>query len=310
MAETPRLSLVVPAFQEGDAIAASLHVIRAAAAQTHLPFELIVVDDGSTDKTWEELQRARAEIPELIALRLSRNFGKEGAISAGLDHATGDACLILDADLQHPPSLIPEMVRLWQSEGWDVVEGVKSNRGKESASHRLITRTFYRVASWMTGYNLQDASDFKLMDRRVVDEWRRFGERITFFRGLIAWLGFRRTQVMFEVPPRQGGATRWSQTVLMSLAVHAVTSFSAVPLHIVTVLGFAMLVIATAVGVQALRLYYRGTAMPGVTTVVVLQLIIGGFLMISLGVIGTYISRIYDEVKGRPRYIVRDVMKR
>jgi dolichol-phosphate mannosyltransferase len=309
MSDTPRLSLIVPAFQEGATIVASLNVIRTAAAETGLPFQLIVVDDGSTDRTWEELQRGRSAMPELLAVRLSRNFGKEGAISAGLDHATGDACIILDADLQHPPSLIPQMVRLWQSDGWDVVEGVKSNRGKESISHRLITRTFYRVAGWMTGYNLQDASDFKLMDRRVVEEWRRFGERITFFRGLIAWLGFKRTQILFEVPPRQGGRSRWSQTGLMSLAVHAVTSFSAVPLQIVTVLGLAMLVIATALGFQALRLWYSGTAMPGVTTVILLQLIIGGFLMISLGVIGTYISRIYDEVKGRPRYVVRDILK-
>jgi glycosyltransferase involved in cell wall biosynthesis len=304
-----RFSLIVPAYQEGAALAASLREIRARALDTGLPFELIVVDDGSTDDTWSVLRAARVEMPELVAFRLSRNFGKEGAIAAGLDAASGDACIVLDADLQHPPSLIPEMVRLWQTEGWDVVEAVKSNRGDESITHRWTTRTFYRLAGWMTGYDLQDASDFKLIDRRVVAEWRRFGERVTFFRGLVAWLGFRRTQLFFQVPPRHAGHSSWSLRSLAALAIHAVTSFSAVPLQIVTVLGLITLLIGGGLAIQAVRLWYRGTALPGVTTVVLLELMIGGFLMVSLGIIGTYVARIYDEVKGRPRYVVRDVMK-
>ena len=305
-----RLSIVIPAYQEGSGIAASLREIHSRAIEAGLPVELIVVDDGSTDETWAELQRCRIEMPELTAVRLSRNFGKEGAIAAGLDEAMGDACIVMDADLQHPPALIPEMVQLWQSGEWDVVEGVKSNRGDESALHRWLTRWFYRVAGWLTGHELQDASDFKLIDRRVVNEWRRLGERATFFRGLVSWLGFRRTRVFFEVAPRRSGKSRWSLAGLTTLAIHAVTSFSALPLQLVTVLGLITLLIAAAVGLQALRLWYAGDAMPGVTTVVLLQLMIGGFLMVSLGIIGTYVARIYDEVKGRPRYIVRDVLKR
>lgn len=310
MSESVLLSIVVPAYQEGDAIADSLREIRRHAAAAALPFELIVVDDGSTDRTWAALQGAKGEMPELVALRLSRNFGKEGAIAAGLDRATGHACIVIDADLQHPPALIPEMVTLWRRDGFDVVEGVKSNRGAESSLHRWVTRTFYRVAGWLTGHDLQDASDFKLMDRRVVDEWRRLGERITFFRGLVAWLGFRRTQVLFEVPPRRSGGSRWSLASLTALAIHAVTSFSALPLQLVTVLGLITLLVAAAVGIQALRLWYAGQAMPGVTTVVLLELMIGGFLMVSLGIIGTYVARIYEEVKGRPRYVVRDVLEK
>ncbi|HXG89460.1 MAG TPA: glycosyltransferase family 2 protein [Vicinamibacterales bacterium] len=303
------LSLVIPAYQEEKGITHNLREIHAQARATTLPFTLIVVDDGSLDDTWVALQSLAGEMPELHAIRLSRNFGKEGAIAAGLDAATGDATIILDADLQHPPSLIPEMVRRWQDEGWDVVEAVKAHRGRESWLQRLTARSFYRTASALTGYNLQDASDFKLLDRRVVDAWHRFGERATFFRGLVAWLGFRRTQVFFEVPPRAEGGSRWSLASLTGLAVHAVTAFSAIPLQVVTVLGVLTLLIGTLVGLQAVRLWYQGLALPGFTTVILLQLMIGGFLMISMGIIGTYIARIYDEVKARPRYLVREVIK-
>jgi glycosyltransferase involved in cell wall biosynthesis len=304
------ISLIVPAYQEERLIASSLREIRSRALESGEPFEIVVVDDGSSDGTWSAIEKARKDVPEMMAVRLSRNFGKEGAIAAGLDVATGDACIVLDADLQHPPALIPQMVRLWRQEGWDVVEAVKADRGTESWSHRLVTRTFYRIAGWVTGYELQDASDYKLLDRRVVDEWRRLGERVTFFRGLVSWLGFRRTQIRFEVPPREGGGSRWSLRGLARLALHAVTSFSALPLQIVTVLGFVTLLVAAAIGIQALRLWYTGAALPGFTTVILLQLMIGGFLMMSLGIIGTYIARIYDEVKGRPRYVVRDVVGR
>jgi glycosyltransferase involved in cell wall biosynthesis len=306
MANPPRLSLIVPAYQEGRIIGSSLHAIADAARACGLPFQLIVVDDGSTDDTWTALEAARLELPELVALRLSRNFGKEGAVAAGLDHAAGDACNVLDADLQHPPSLIPEMVQLWRNGAWDVIEAVKADRGAESLPHRWMARAFYRVMGWLTGQDLRNASDFKLLDRRVVNEWRRFGERVIFFRGMIAWLGFRRTQLFFDVPPRSDGRSHWSVRSLALLAAHAVTSFSALPLQVVTVLGVITLLVGVVIGAQALWYWYTGVALPGFTTVILLQLIIGGFLMISLGIIGTYIARIYDEVKARPRYVVRD----
>jgi glycosyltransferase involved in cell wall biosynthesis len=306
---SPRLSIIIPAFNEERGIAAALRTIRSELLKTNLGFQLIVVDDGSTDATWEVLHALQREIPELHALRLSRNFGKEGALAAGLDVADGDGTLLMDADLQHPPALIPEMVRLWQAEGWDVVEAVKTHRGRESWLHRVTARSFYKAAGWLTGYDLQDASDFKLLDRRVVEAWRRFGERTTFFRGLVAWLGFQRTHVYFDVPPRDGGGSRWSMTGLTGLAVQAVTSFSAIPLQLVTVLGVVTLLIAAGMGLQALRLWYQGLALPGFTTVVLLQLILSGFLMISLGIIGTYVARIYEEVKARPRYVIREVAR-
>jgi polyisoprenyl-phosphate glycosyltransferase len=305
----PRLSLVVPAFQEAEGLVASLRAIHQAARATGLPFDLIVVDDGSTDGTWAALQMMAQEVEELTAVRLSRNFGKEAAICAGLDRVTGDACIVLDADLQHPPHLIPEMVQRWRDEHWDIVEAVKSHRGRESKWQRWMARGFYRVAAWLTGHNLQDASDFKLLDRRVVDEWRRLGERATFFRGLVAWLGFTRTQVFFDVPPRQTGNSAWSLGSLSALAIGAVTSFSALPLQMVTALGLVTLLLAAVLGVQAIRLWIEGQALPGFTTVILLQLIIGGFLMMSLGIIGTYLARIYDEVKARPRYVVQEAFR-
>lgn len=300
------LSIVVPAFQEAAGLGAGLDAIHAAARQTHLSFEIIVVDDGSADETWGVIAGARRDLPEIVGVRLSRNFGKEGAIAAGLDRARGDACIVMDADLQHPPALIPDMVRRWQEGGWDVVEAAKSHRGRESFAHRVVARTFYRAAAWLTGYDLQDASDFKLLDRRVLVEWRRLGERATFFRGLVSWLGFRRTQIPFDVPPRTNGGSRWSLSALSGLAVHAITSFSALPLQLVTLLGLVMLLVAMVLGAQAIRLWWEGLALPGFTTVILLQLIIGGFLMLSLGIIGTYLARIYDEVKARPRYVVRE----
>lgn len=305
----PRLSIVVPAYQEAAGLEAGLRAVHQAAGQTGLPFEIVVVDDGSGDGTWEVLTRLQAVLPEITGIRLSRNFGKEGAIAAGLDVVTGDACVVMDADLQHPPALIPEMVRRWREGDWDVVEAVKADRGRESWVRRVVVRAFYRLAAWLTGYDLQDASDFKLIDRRVLAEWRRLGERATFFRGLVAWLGFSRTTIAFEVPPRVSGGSRWSVWALGRLAVHAVTSFSALPLQLVTLLGVLMLGVAVLVGAQAVRLWWEGLALPGFTTVILLQLIIGGLLMISLGIIGTYLARIYDEVKGRPRYVVREIRR-
>jgi glycosyltransferase involved in cell wall biosynthesis len=310
MTSQPHLTLVVPAYNESQGLIPTVREIHAQAAATRLPFAIVVVDDGSTDDTWDVLCSLAGELGELHAVRLSRNFGKEGAIAAGLDVSQGDATVILDADLQHPPRLIPDMVRLWQQEGWDVVEAVKSHRGRESWLQRVGARTFYRIARVLTGQDLQNASDFKLLDRRVVEAWRRFGERATFFRGLVAWLGFRRTQILFEVPQRVGGRSRWSLGALVSLAMHAVTSFSALPLQVISVLGLLTLLLAAAVGVQAIRLWWAGLALPGFTTVILLQLIVGGFLMISLGIIGTYVARIYDEVKARPRYVVREVTRR
>ena len=270
--------------------------------------EMIAIDDGSTDSTWQVLEKLAEQMPELKALRFSRNFGKEAAICAGLAYSSGQACIVIDSDLQHPPELIPEMVRLWRQERWDIVEGIKKTRGSESLINRLGARFFYRTLSGLSGYNLYGSSDFKLLDRKVIDAWLDMRERNTFFRGMISWLGYRRNHITFSVPRRRLTQSRWSFLGLFRLAVIAITAFSSLPLQAVTILGGLFLLCAILFSSYALVMYFAGLAFPGFTTVIVLELLIGGVLMISLGIIGTYIAQIYQEVKYRPRYVVAETL--
>lgn len=301
-------SVVIPVHNESDQIAENLSLIHAEASKTGLPMEMILIDDGSTDSTWQALEKLAEQMPELKALRFSRNFGKEAAICAGLAYSNGQACIVIDSDLQHPPELIPEMVRLWRQERWDIVEGIKKTRGSESLINRIGARFFYRTLSGLSGYNLYGSSDFKLLDRKVIDAWLDMRERNTFFRGMISWLGYRRNQITFSVPSRRLTQSRWSFLGLFRLAVIAITAFSSLPLQAVTILGGLFILCAILFSGYALVMYFAGLAFPGFTTVIILELLIGGVLMISLGIIGTYIAQIYQEVKYRPRYIVAETL--
>jgi dolichol-phosphate mannosyltransferase len=200
------------------------------------------------------------------------------------------------------------MVRLWRQEHWDIVEGIKKTRGSESLINRLGARFFYRTLSGLSGYNLYGSSDFKLLDRKVIDAWLDMRERNTFFRGMISWLGYRRNHITFSVPRRRLTQSRWSFLGLFRLAVIAITAFSSLPLQAVTILGGLFLLCAILFSSYALVMYFAGLAFPGFTTVIVLELLIGGVLMISLGIIGTYIAQIYQEVKYRPRYVVAETL--
>jgi dolichol-phosphate mannosyltransferase len=302
------LSILVPVHNESDQIAHNVSLIDAEAAKTGLPTEIIVVDDGSTDNTWQVLESIVQQMPELKALKFSRNFGKEAAICAGLAYSRGQACIVIDSDLQHPPALIPEMVRLWRDEHWDIVEGIKKTRGTEPLINRIGARFFYRTLSRLSGYDLYGSSDFKLLDRKVIDAWLDMRERNTFFRGMITWLGYRRRQLTFSVPKRRLTQSRWSFFGLFRLAVIAITAFSSLPLQAVTVLGGIFLFCALVFSSYALLLYFTGLALPGFTTVIILELLTGGVLMISLGIIGTYIAQVYQEVKYRPRYVVAETL--
>jgi glycosyltransferase involved in cell wall biosynthesis len=234
-------------------------------------------------------------------LRLSRNFGKEAALCAGLEHASGRAVITMDGDLQHPPHAIPEMIRRWRSGEAVIVDGVKLEKS------RPRSLAFYAVFRALSGVDLDHASDFKLLDRQAVEAWRAMGDRNLFYRGMAHWLGFRRVQVKFEVYERAAGRSRWSVLRLMRLAAHAVVAFSSVPLQLATALGFAFLVFALLLGAQTLLIKLNGRAVSGFATVIILLLIVGSMVLLSLGVIGQYIAAIYDEVKGRPRYLVAEV---
>ncbi len=271
-------------------------------------FEIVLVDDGSPDDTWGAILEQKKRFDQIQGIRLSRNFGKEAALAAGLEYARGSAILVMDGDLQHPPALIPDMLKLWRS-GADVVEAVKRSRGKENFISRLRSQMFYGLFTRLTGVDLHGASDFKLMDRRVLNAWLRLYERNLFFRGMNAWLGFRRVQIPFDVAERAGGQTGWSSIKLLKLAMTAVTSFSSAPLYLMILVAVVFAALALPLGLQTLFLKIRGHAVDGFTTVILLILILGSMVMFGIGLVGVYVARIYEEVKGRPRYVIAEQVK-
>lgn len=298
------LSIILPAYNEKQNIERTAKTISDILDGAEIPFELVFVDDGSMDGTYKEISSLAAQDNRVRGAEFSRNFGKEAAIFAGLELAAGEACIVMDCDLQHPPQVIPEMYRLWK-EGYEVVEGIKKSRGKESIFHRLFAGMFYGIMSRMMKMDMRSSSDFKLLDRKVVGVLLGLGERNTFFRALSFWAGFRSVKVEYEVQERAYGDSKWSFGSLIKYAISNVTSFSTVPLQMVTVMGIVSILFSFILAVQTFVKYLLGTAVEGFTTVILLVLIIGGFIMISLGMIGHYLARIYEEVKGRPRYIIR-----
>ncbi len=299
------ITVLLPVYNEGDFIYNNVMTVDKILSDAAIEHQFLLVDDGSKDHSWSEMRRLAADHSHVSILHLSRNFGKEAALCAGLEHATGDAVVVMDSDLQHPPELIPEMVRLWKEEGYDVVEGVKSNRGKESLGSKLAAMTFYRTFRKTAGIDIGVASDFKLLDRSAVEAWKQLPEKNTFFRGLSAWVGYNRYALPFEVAPRAGGETKWTLKSLIRLAVNSITSYTAAPLFLVFWVGLVMLLAAVVMTVQTLIVYFTGNSAAGFPTVILLLLFIGSGIMLSLSVIGLYISKIYEEVKGRPRYLIQ-----
>ena len=303
------LSVILPAYNEEKMIAIAAQTISELLDGEKIDHELLFVDDGSRDGTWSEIEQMNAIDPRVIGLHFSRNFGKEAAMFAGLEAARGDCCVVLDCDLQHPPEKIIEMYRLWE-EGYEVVEGIKEDRGKETGLHRLAARSFYALISDATGLDMASSSDFKLLDRKVVDTLNSMPERNVFFRALSFWVGFRKTEVRYRVQKRTVGESKWSTRALIRYAINNIGSFSSAPLQLVTGMGFLMLIIAVVFGVISLVQKLTGAALGGFTTVILLLLFSSSLVMISLGIIGYYLARIYEEVKGRPRYIVSRVCGR
>lgn len=303
-AVSPVLSIVVPVFCEAGQVTETVSAICGVAETLGHSFELILVDDGSTDGTWQRIEDAAHRRPQIVGIALARNFGKEAAILAGLDAAQGQAVIVMDGDLQHPPEIIPEMVRLWREDGYDVVNGVKSPDARMSPVHRLARRAYFAIFERLAGVRMAESSDFKLLDRRVVEVLRNLPERRVFFRGLVEWLGFRQTQVRFAVPVRRSGVSKFPLYRLFALAINSVVSFSTIPLHFVTVAGTGFLLFALVLGAQTLWQKLEGDAVEGFTTVILLVLLASSILMIALGIIGEYVANIYREVKRRPRYVV------
>ncbi|MCI9571678.1 MAG: glycosyltransferase family 2 protein [Lachnospiraceae bacterium] len=300
------LSIVLPAYNEEQNIANTTKVLSEMLEVAEIEYELIFVSDGSRDGTFSEIQKVAADNARIHGAEFSRNFGKESAIFAGLEMASGDAVVVMDCDLQHSPESVLEMWELWQ-EGAQVVEGVKRNRGKEKLGYKLSAGLFYKIMSKLIKMDMSASSDFKLLDRKVVEVLLILPERNTFFRALSFWTGFRQEKVYYEVQERQFGESKWSFFSLMKYAITNVTSFSTLPLQMVTVMGMVSILLSLILFVQTIVRYLMGTAVEGFTTVILLILIVGGLLMLSLGVIGHYIARIYEEVKARPKYIISKV---
>ncbi|PYL54526.1 MAG: glycosyltransferase [Verrucomicrobia bacterium] len=302
----PFVSVVIPLYNEGSHVSALLSDLKTALEETGCRFDVILVDDGSRDDTWERIKAEARTLSNLRAVRLSRNFGKELALCAGLERARGDAVIVMDGDGQHPPSLLPVMIEKWRSSGIDIVQAVKAKRGRESLASKLGALFFYVILNKLSGFELKGASDFKLMNRKAADTWLAMQERNVFFRGMTAWMGFNTLQIPFEVAARRGGKSGWSYFKRWKLAFIGITTFSSLPLHLVTFVGVIFFIFAVGLGIQTLYLKLAGRAFTGFATVILLELIIGSLLMISLGIIGEYLARIYEEVKGRPRYIVTE----
>ena len=300
------LLIVLPVYNEAGDI--ERHVVQLAETLRGdgVPYRLALVDDGSSDATWPALRRIADAHPGTACLRLSRNFGKEAAICAALGTLDADRYLVMDADMQHPPSCIKEMLALMESSGADVVDGVKRSRGREGFLSRLTARVFYRLMKTVSGLDLNNSSDFKLIRRPVVDALRTFGEGTVFFRGLMGWVGFVHAEYPFDVAERSGGVSRFSTARLIKLALSAMLSYTSKPLYLTMGAGFAFLLGATGLGIHSLYMYFSGKALDGFSTVILLILLTGSMILLSLGVIGAYIARIFNEVKARPRFIVSD----
>lgn len=301
------LSVVVPMYNEAANTGAFFGRVVPVLEGLQLSYEIICVDDGSTDATMARLLEHRARNPAIKLLRLSRNFGKDIALSAGIDRACGRAVIPIDADLQDPPELIPAMVAKWR-EGYEVVFGRRNSRVGDTLPKRVTARMFYRLMERMTDVPIpRDTGDFRLIDRRVVDALGQLGERTRFMKGLFAWVGFKQIAIRYEREPRRVGRTNWSYWRLWNFAIDGITSFSSLPLKVWSYFGLIVSALAFIYAAYlALLTIVKGVVVPGYASLMVVVLFLGGIQLITLGVIGEYLARVYSEVKGRPLYLVSE----
>jgi glycosyltransferase involved in cell wall biosynthesis len=303
------LSVVAPIFNERDSVEELWRRLTLALGPLG-KYEIVLVDDGSTDGSWEALRGIAAQDEHLRLVRLSRNFGHQVALTAGLDTARGDAVVLIDADLQDPPELIPELVARWQ-EGFDVVYAVRDRRDGESRVRLLAISVFYRLFRRLAATDIPaDTGDFRLLSRRAVDSLSRMPERARYLRGMTSWIGFRQVGVPYRRDARFAGASKYPFAKLLRLASDGIASFSVAPIRLLTRLGFLMIVFCA--GVLAWTLYTRfftHNAPQGWTSVLAIVLLLGGIQMLGMGIVGQYIARIFEETKQRPLYFVAEIVE-
>ncbi len=299
------VSIVIPAYNEELMIPKALKEISQVFGQLDCSFELVVINDGSTDSTRDCLKKLSIDYTNLVVGDFSRNFGKEAALLAGLELSTGDCIIFIDADLQHPPEIIPRMLDKWE-EGFDIVNAKKSNRGEEHFFYKTSSKIFNFIISRSIGSDFEGASDFKLIDRQVADVILSLPEKNRFFRGLTAWTGFEVCDIDFEVAERLYGETKWSKLSLINYTLTNIFSFSSFPLKMVAYVGFLTAGLGFLLLLQTVYNYIFSNAVTGFTTVIAVQVLLGGMILLSMGVISIYLGKVYEEQKSRPVYILRN----
>ena len=301
------LSVVVPCYNEEEVLGELLRRLNMVLEGLGIAYEIVLVDDGSKDRTWELMQEAQRTDARLKVIRLSRNYGHQLALSCGLDQARGDVVLIIDADLQDPPELLPEMLRKWQ-EGYDVVYGQRTQRQGEGLMKRFLAFAFYRLISHITKANIpRDTGDFRLMDRRALDALRSLRERHRFVRGMVSWIGFQQTPIHYQRPNRYAGETKYPVKKSLLLAFDAITSFSYAPLRLASYMGAGVSIFAFIYIVIVFVLKAEGINLPGYTSMMASILLLGGMQLLVLGIMGEYIGRIFEQGQGRPLYLVEKI---
>ena len=302
------LSVVIPAYNEELMVGKTCRVLHDILTKAGIRYELVLVNDGSKDRTWEEIQAAGKKDQHILGVHFSRNFGKESAVFAGMAQTTGDVVAVMDCDLQHPPEVLLEMYHKWE-EGYQVIEGIKKSRGKESFLHKESAGFFYGIMSRITRIDMQNTSDFKMLDRQVVNTILSMPERNMFFRATTSWVGYRTTYVEFEGREREAGESKWSTWSLVKYAFTNIVAFTTIPLQFVTVGGGICFLCSLILMIYSLVQYFTGHAIEGYTTILLVMLLLGSAVMLSLGIIGYYMAKIYEEVKHRPRYIISQIVR-
>lgn len=303
-----KVSVLIPCFNEAQTLPALYEELKKLAdTQTAYDWELMFVDDGSVDATLDVLKQLHIKDERVCVLSLSRNFGKENALLAGIDNVSGDCVVVMDADLQDPPSLVPEMLTYWE-DGYQDVYAKRRDRGREPWIRKMFSMLFYRIMAHATRFELlQNVGDFRLLDRQCVDAMRCLRETERYNKGLFCWIGFKKKEVLFDRGNRSEGESRWSFWSLLNLAIDGITSFTTAPLRFATIIGAII-----ALGAFCFLVFYIsktlifGDPVQGFTTLVSVVLFLGGVQLLSIGILGEYIGRIYNEAKGRPNYVVKE----
>ncbi len=303
-----KIDIIIPCCNEAENITYIITEIDRYIKNLNYKYEITFIDDGSTDGTYNKILESAGAREDIRVIKLSRNFGKESALRAGIELCDADAAIIIDGDLQHPPYLIPSLIAEWER-GANVVDAVKIRRQKENILIKYLSISFYNLMNSLTNMDFAGSSDYKLIDRKAIELLKTLNEKNRFFRGLTNWIGLQHCKIEFKVEDRKSGKSKWGLTKLIRLSLDAITSYTSKPLHIVTFLGLFTLLFSIVLGLQTLYMKIYGHAVSGFTTVILIVLLLSSIIMISIGILGMYLSRIYDEVKNRPIFIIEEYRK-